>query len=126
MNSLAMAYGMKRKKMSEGGEMSTGYEPMPPDSVKENESAIHADGIVDRIMQKMSEGGRVANQMGPQADAMPAEFDDLALRDDLESTNSGTNDGDHLGNAQEDMDRADIIARIMKQRSMKQRNPGPA
>lgn len=127
MNSLAMAYGMsKRKKMSEGGEMASGYEPMPGDMEKENESAMHADGIVDRIMQKMSEGGRVANSMGEQADAMPAEFDDLALRDDLESKNTGETAGDHLGNAQEDEDRADIVARIMRQRSMKQRNPRPA
>lgn len=96
------------------------------------------DDIVDRIMAQrskdfsgearlMSEGGKVANQDEILAGFSPNEFDDLHLRDDLESTyGEDDNSGDALGNAQEDHDREDIVARIMKQRKMKQHNPRPA
>ncbi len=141
--SLAIAYNMKRKakKMATGGEMESGYESMPLEHDKHNMEAededelayAHGGDIVDRIMSKRkmySEGGKVANggddDFEQMADSSPNNFDDLALRDDLESGNSGASDGDLLGDSQEDHDRNDIIARIMKQRSMKQRNPRPA
>jgi hypothetical protein len=98
--------------------------------------------IVDRIMNKRlnekglpsheaeqhySEGGKVANSDLPIADFMPNEFDDLHLRDDLSSTyGDDDNSGDALGNAQEDEDRNDIIARVMRSRAKKDRNPRPA
>lgn len=86
--------------------------------------------VVDRILaKKYSEGGRVANggedDFEKMADSLPNEFDDLALDDSLESTNSGAADGDFLGDSQEDQDRSDIVARIMKKR-MRQHNPVPA
>jgi hypothetical protein len=88
---------------------------------------------IDRIMgkrKKMSEGGMVANggddDLETMADGKPNNFDDLALRDDLESSYTGANSGDERGNAQEDMDRRDAVSRIMRQRKMKQSNPRPA
>lgn len=145
--SLAIAYNMKKKpkKMAAGGEMESGYLPDPEEHEVDDEPAIseddkslnqymaHGGDIVDHIMKKrqmMSEGGRVANggedELSDMADGKPNNFDDLSLRDDLESTNSGATAGDFLGNEQEDEDRSDIIGRIMRQRSMKQRNPRPA
>lgn len=89
----------------------------------------HED-MVGRIMkhrqQHYSEGGRVANKTSKSAEFEPNQFDDLVNRDDLEEHYTGKNSGDELGNAQEDEDRADIVARIMKQRRMKDRNPHPA
>lgn len=92
----------------------------------------HGGDIIDRVMRKRySEGGKVANggddDLNRMADGDPNNFDDLALRDDLTSTyGDDDNSGDALGNVQEAEDRSDIIARIMRQRSMKQRNPRPA
>lgn len=96
-------------------------------------------GLVDRIMHKhsddehnldrYSEGGKVANDVGTgqEADKDPNQFDDLVLRDDLESTyGDDDNAGDDLGNAQEDEDRKDIVSRIMASRKKKDKNPRPA
>ena len=137
--SLAIAYAMKKRaKMADGGMT---YEPSMHKMEEEDTETTHdlgeahsvyADGdIVGRVMhRRYSEGGRVANEgedeLSHLADGAPNEFDDLALDDHLESHNSGADDGDFLGNEQEDHDRADIISKIMKQRSMKQRNPRPA
>jgi len=120
---------------AEGGsvhedEMESGYLDMPEEHEVMNEPAMHEDDIVNRIMAKrMSEGGRVANEgedeMSHLADGKPNEFDDLALRDDLEEHYTGANSGDELGDAREDQDRHDIVARIMRKR-MKQHNPVPA
>ncbi len=74
-------------------------------------------GLVDSIMKKMkgySEGGRVANDT--QIDLGPAEYDDLVLRDDLDFSYTGANSGDEIGDAQEDQDRRDMVAWIMKKR----------
>lgn len=76
--------------------------------------------------QGYSEGGKVANSDLPEADFMPNEFDDLHLRDDLEEHYTAENSGDELGNAQEDMDRKDVVSRIMASRRKKDRNPRPA
>lgn len=139
--SMAIAYQMKRKKMAAGGQMDSGYMAMPEEREVMNKAAqdedelayAHGGDVVDRVMKKrkmFSEGGRVSNggddDFEKMADSRPNNFDDLALRDDLESSNSGANAGDFLGNEQEDMDRKDIVDRIMRQRSMKQRNPRPA
>lgn len=95
------------------------------------------DSLVDRIMHKpsddesdldrYSEGGKVANQDEITAGFSPNEFDDLHLRDDLESSyGDDDNSGDSLDNEQEDEDRKNIVARIMKSRSKKDRLPNPA
>lgn len=88
------------------------------------------DDLVMRIMKKRySEGGMVANDTGEgqSADEMPNQFDDLVLRDDLESTyGDDDNSGDMLGNEQEDEDRKDIVSRIMKSQKKKDKNPRPA
>lgn len=74
--------------------------------------------MVGRIMKKhYSEGGQVANDVGvAEADKAPAEYDDLVLRDDLESEYDGDNSGDKLGNDAMDERDADMIARVMKSR----------
>lgn len=89
----------------------------------------HGGDIVDKVMSKrkmMSEGGIASNEDEPEADSMPAEYDDLELDDHLESTNSGKNDGDMLGDDAEEKDRHDIVARIMHSLAKKDRNPRPA
>ena len=120
MKSLAVAYAMKRKGkgMSHGGEM------------RQMDDMDH-DDVVDSIMrERYSEGGRVANGGDDDwenlADFKPNEFDDLALRDGLESDNSGDADGDFLGDTREDEDRHDIVAQIMRSRSKRDRMPRPA
>jgi hypothetical protein len=120
-HSLAIAYQMKRKKRMP--EIESDHEAPPS-------GATHYDDLVDRVMRKrMSEGGMVANggedELSHMADGKPNNFDDLALRDDLESTNSGAADGDFLGDEREDHDRSDIVARVMRKRG-KQHNPRPA
>lgn len=75
-----------------------------------------------------SEGGRVANDTGEgfDADEMPNQFDDLVLRDNLESSYDGSNAGDYLDNDRENEDRHDIVARIMASRKKKDKLPRPA
>ncbi len=74
-----------------------------------------------------SKGGQVANDtgMGMEADKLPNQFDDLVLRDDLEQHYTGANSGDEIGDKQEDEDRRDVIAQIMKSRRKKDRLPNP-
>jgi len=98
------------------------------------------EALVDRIMNqsskdfssldRYSQGGKVANQEHGKdnnelAGFLPNEFDDLVIRDDLESSYDGANAGDHLGNSQEDEDRRDIVSQIMKSRAKKDRLPNP-
>ena len=127
----------------------SGFLPYPPYDHEANQSAVaesdkdlnqhgqedegpegaYAQGdIVSHIMRKrMSEGGKVANDTPIEAGFKENDFDDLALRDDLKSSyGEGNNSGDESGNAQEDADRHDIIARIMKSRAKKDRMPRPA
>lgn len=81
---------------------------------------------------KYSEGGKVANQEhGPKDSRLAGfdqnEFDDLVLRDDLESSYGDDNNaGDSNDNDQENKDRSDIISRILKSRKLKDRMPNPA
>lgn len=108
--------------------------PMARGGSVHNYASEGEDEMLGRIMKSRdncySEGGRVANggdnDLDRMADGRPNNFDDLALRDDLEFSYTGDNSGDHLGNEQEDEDRHDIIARIMASRSKKDRNPRPA
>lgn len=127
---LAIAYAMKKRgeKMAEGGmiecdEKASGYDHP------------EAEGdMVARIMKKRegmySEGGMIANggqdDLDNMADGRANEFDDLALRDDLEFGYNGKNSGDERGDEQEDHDREDIVARIMRSRAKGDRMPRPA
>ncbi len=132
--SLAIAYSMKKKakKMAQGGVV----EHEEPSAIEEDDKELnqHADpfdNIVERVMVKRySKGGMVANggddELSEMADGKPANYDDLALRDTLSSENSGAADGDFLGDEAEDHDRSDIVARVMKSRAKKDRNPRPA
>lgn len=96
------------------------------------ESDSHEEDMVGRIMKQRehmySEGGRVANDDHAfEAEfEEPNNFDDLSRRDDLEFSYTGKNSGDELGNHQEDMDREDMVARIMRSRAKKDRMPSPA
>jgi len=126
-------------------ELASGYLAMPEDGVTMNHEAMMeddkrlnqhgndeiapgGDDIVDRIMRKRySEGGKVANATPITAGFRPNEFDDLVLRDGLESDyGDDDNSGDELGNEREDHDREDIVARIMRSRAKKDRLPRPA
>lgn len=102
-------------------------------------TSMSEQDLVDRIMEKRSQsfasldrfskGGQVANDVGTgqEADKLPNQYDDLVLRDELESTyGDDDNSGDALGNDQEDEDRKDIVARIMASRRKKDRLPNPA
>lgn len=64
--------------------------------------------MIDRVMKNYySKGGQVANDVGvAEADKLPAEYDDLVLRDDLEDT---AGPGNEIG---ED----DVVSRIMKRK----------
>lgn len=88
----------------------------------------HMMDMIGRIISKRcySKGGEVANDTPIVAGHKPNQFDDLVLRDDLESSYDGDNAGDHLGNAQESEDRKDIVSRVMKSRAKKDRMPRPA
>lgn len=87
-------------------------------------------GMIGRIMAKRySKGGQVANDVGvAESDKLPAEYDDLVLRnDDMEDADyTGANSGDEIGNKGEDERRKDIISRIMASRAKKDRLPRPA
>lgn len=149
-----MAYAMKKraKKMASGGMMTddcyqsectehcsspcdihieaSGYEDHAEGEAKHDDAAMEEDDMVSRIMKSRanmySKGGKVANATPEVAGFKQNEFDDLVLRDDLESHYTSENSGDELGNEQEDYDRKDIVSRIMKSRAKKDRNPRPA
>jgi hypothetical protein len=139
----SLKYAMKKrakkmcdggKMMAEGGEVEDPYSELERESSPTGGPAEHDPDMKDadmiaRIMHKRkmySEGGMAANDDEPIADSMPAQFDDLALDDHLEQHDTGANSGDELGDAQEDDDRHDIVAKIMKSRGKKDRNPRPA
>lgn len=119
--------------MSEGGmadakdEYDPMQHPMPVDNMAaEMEDEDMIGRIMNKRMVKMSEGGKVANKDEIVADLEPNEFDDLAKDDDLEFHDTGANSGDEVGDDQEDMDRRDVVSRIMRSRAKKDRMPRPA
>src|SRR3954471_973671 len=117
--SLAFMYSLKKR----------AGKPMPRSTAEDMDTDSSSDtgSMVDRIMtkrKKYSEGGMVANggedDLDKMADGRPNEFDDLALRDDLEFSYTGANSGDELGNDSQDADREkdlDMVARIMRSRA---------
>lgn len=84
--------------------------------------------LVDRVMKKrmMAKGGMVEEEPFEYEFDQPDDFDVLHENSAPEFSYTGENSGDELGNEQEDHDRADIVARILKSRSKKDRNPRPA
>lgn len=146
MKSLAMAHALKKRskkheelkhkyplKHAEG--MPSHEEMEHEEMLNEKEAPIHHEeehemahgGMIERILAKhYSKGGMVANDVEPIADEMSANYDYLSTHDDLEEHLTGANSGDELGDAQEDHDRKDIIARILKSRAKKDRMPRPA
>ena len=101
----------------------------------EDEGAGDMDSIHPMIakimmgrMKGYSEGGKVANEESGESTDEPTfakadgnEFDDLALRDDLEFSDTGANSGDEDDDSEQDHERSDIISRIMRSRSKKDR-----
>lgn len=111
-----MAYATKKragKPMNCGGEMAEGGEVPAP---KHDES-----DMVGRVVAKRySKGGMVANDVGvAEADKLPAEYDDLVLRDGLEDDSGAGNE--HGDSRVHD----DAVDRIMLKRK-KDRLPNPA
>jgi hypothetical protein len=108
--------------MAEGGDV-------PDDEYEDAYGDEDGEGLdmIDRIMSRRaySKGGQVANETTEDSGFAPNQFDNLVLRDELESSYTGANSGDEKGNAQEDEDRDDSTMRIMLKRR-KQRNPNPA
>jgi hypothetical protein len=107
------------------------YDPMEHPEPEMNEAAEGEDmDMIHKLLAKhFSKGGMVANDVGvAEADKLPAEYDDLVLRDDdmSDADYTGANSGDEMGNKQMDSDEHDIIARIMKSRAKKDRMPRPA
>lgn len=115
MSKLALAYALKKR----------AKKAMPKEHDEHNEAAMHEDAdMLQRIMkQRYSEGGMVANSDEPIADALPAEYDDLHLRDHLEPSELGDNE---LGDHAEDEDRHDVISRAHASWKKKDRLPRPA
>ena len=91
------------------------------------QSDAHEMDMVSQVMnkRKMSKGGMVANSDEIKAGFMPNEFDDLHLRDGLESSYTGTNSGDEAEDPENDSRLQDMVSRVMLKRK-KQTNPRPA
>lgn len=111
-------------------EQETGYRPFHMPMEEHNKAAEEEDDdMVSHIMrQRMSRGGMVANEdHGEDDDELagfhPNEFDDLSMRDDLESSYTGANSGDEIGDEAEDEDRHDMVSMIMRSRAKKDRMP---
>jgi hypothetical protein len=105
-------------------EEASGYLPMP----EEDEMGMEDDDdIVSRAMKHYySKGGKVANDTPPMVDKEENDFDDLALRDDLDEHYTGANSGDEIGDHKLDEDDRDVVSRVMKSRRLKDRMPRPA
>jgi len=123
--------------MAEGGmaHAEDDYDPEEEPMPKENMAAEDEDKmLLEMVMKgepedeigKYSEGGKVANEDTPEAEFMPNQFDDLALRDDLEADYTGANSGDEIGDEQEDDDRKKVLDMIMRSRAKKDKMPRPA
>lgn len=93
----------------------------------------HEMDMVGRVMaqkqKRFSEGGKVANDTEDHElkYETPNEFDDLVLRDDLESTyGEDNNAGDENDSEGENERRSDIVSKIMASRKKKDKLPRPA
>lgn len=120
--SLATAFSARRlSKKAKGGEI-TSDNYMTGDEMCDTCGGAPCTCSAPQPSTKMySEGGKVANAGGD-----PSRIDDLALRDDLEFSETGANSGDELGDDQEEKDRRDIVSRIMHSLAKKDKMPRPA
>lgn len=116
-----MVDAIMKKRMAKGGE--AGSYPATWVGNPKKPDAKEMDG--EEMLY--SKGGMVANDVGEgqEADKLPNQFDDLVLRDDMEEHYTGANSGDEIGDKQEDEDRRDMVAMIMKSRKKKDRLPSP-
>lgn len=81
------------------------------------------DELVMRIMKKRyAHGGEVE----PIADFESNDFDEMDKEPAEHFSETGANSGDELGNMAEEDDEKDVVSRIMKSRSKKDRVPRPA
>lgn len=119
----------------EGNDVKPGASHMEMNQMGDSDEGAGDMDSVDPFVRKImmgqakgySKGGKVSNEDAPMADSMPNDFDDLELDDNLSSSyGDDDNSGDSLGDSQEADDREDIIHRIMKSRSKKDRMPHPA
>jgi hypothetical protein len=82
-------------------------------------------GVIHRVLKHFSKGGVVSNkgdaEADEQADQHVREYDDLVADDHLESTQHDY--GDHDGDAAEDHDRHDIVARVLHSLAKKDKMP---
>lgn len=126
--------GMRRdrKNLAEGGyvedEEMSGYHDMPAEGHMDDYA--YPPDIIDEIMmgspEGYSEGGKVANDTEKvEPGAMPAQYDDLVLRDDLEFSYDGKNSGDDEGNEQHDSEEDEELDEIMRSRKKKGQMPNP-
>jgi hypothetical protein len=117
-------------RLAYGGEAGDGMYEDDEQSLVDRIMHQHSDDEHD--LDRYSRGGQVANQEHGEnnnelAGFSPNEFDDLVLRDDLESSyGDDDNSGDAIGNEQEDQDRHDIVARILRSQKKKDKLPRPA
>ena len=120
MSDMMMKYSVqKRNRMAKGGmaepaPMASGGECM---ACRGGTCMAHGGDVVDRVIKRMSEGGMIANGGDTNdADQEPAQFDDLALRDELAASDTGTNSGDDVGEpaAVTNEDEGDMVERVLK------------
>ncbi len=119
--------------MAEGGfvgeEEESGYQDMPMPKAEDEDGDMDGDmddDMIGRIMKsRYAKGGMVKGE--PTADFEMNDFDALDEMDPgTKADETGANSGDEVGDAQEDEDRRDIVSRIMRSRSKKDRMPRPA
>lgn len=124
-NKLQELKAMKKPKLLAHGGMAGDYQSScTADCNSPCEVHNMGEDLVGQVLKgrKMSQGGKVANEQGSGVDGLPNEFDDLALRDDLEFSYTGANSGDERGDSSL-LD--DAVAKVMLRRR-KQHNPKPA
>ena len=115
---------------AEGGEVDEigEYDPVESPMPESNEAANMEDAdMIARIMHKRkmySKGGQVSNDVGvAEADKLPAEYDDLVLRDD--DLSGADYDGEDSGDMDGSTVSDDPVDRIMMKKK-KERMPRPA
>ena len=122
MKSFPLAYGMKKREKKAPHESSCTSGCEQPCEVHKSSGEREEKGGQSEAheTQMLSNGGMVANQAKSNRGT-----DYLANEDELEFSYTGKNSGDELGDRQEDMDRKDIVSRVMKSRKKKDRLPIP-
>lgn len=125
MSDFAMKHAMK-KRMAKGSmgcaDCAAGSCMAHGGEVKDAGSGF-SDDMVERIMKhRYAKGGEVE----PLVDSESNDFDVMDKSPAEEFSYTGENSGDELGNAALDDDDEDVVSKIMKSRSKKDRMPRPA